>query len=173
MTVSEIFSHLPPGQSEDIFGFLHQQDKGAYQACLELLARRRKLRPIFIERKPRVERYEWMREALSRKPNEDAALEILQAWLFGRYGQMICDFLDSLNIPHNGKGILDALPGEPSSEELKKAVDQLLANYPAAAVAIYLQLFAMMDIAAGWEGLQKMLATDPRLSFIMPALQAP
>ncbi len=57
----EIFARLPAPIAEQLFGFLHDKEKPLYKATIETLAKQRKLRGLFIERKPRGERHEWMR----------------------------------------------------------------------------------------------------------------
>ena len=72
---------------------------------IQNLASRRKLRPVFIERKPRPERHLWLQQALSLKSADDIAMQVLQIWLLGAQREMICEFLDSLGIAHDGKGV--------------------------------------------------------------------
>jgi len=45
-------------------------------------------------------------QALSRKPADDVAVQTLQIWLLGAQKDLICQFLDALEIPHDGKGLL-------------------------------------------------------------------
>jgi hypothetical protein len=122
-----------------------------------MLATRRKLRPVFVERKPREERNQWIRESLSKSTNADLSLEMLQVWVLGKNRQMVCDFLDALSISHDGKGLIDELPAEPEESKVSTAVDSLLAKYPAEDVAIYLHLFSGMDDSV-WPVLKGLLA---------------
>ncbi|MFZ9920081.1 MAG: hypothetical protein ACO3GO_01360 [Terrimicrobiaceae bacterium] len=163
MTAIEIFGRMSAPQASEILNWLHDNDRHAYRSCAGMLATRRKLRPVFVERKPREERNLWMREALLKPSNGDLALEILQVWVLGKNERMVCDFLDALKIPHDGKGLIDDLPSEPPAEKVSDAVEAILSNYPAAEVSIYLNLFAGMD-DSGWSGLKKILASHPALS---------
>jgi hypothetical protein len=92
--------------------WLAENDRNAYKSAAGMLATRRKLRPIFVERKPRDERNQWIKDSLARPANADLALEILQVWTLGCNERMVCDFLDQLGIAHNGKGLIDELPPE-------------------------------------------------------------
>ena len=130
MKAHEILQRLPNEAASEILLYLHQNDKPAYRACLEVLASRRKLRPVILERKILAERHSWMRAELARKANDDAATEVLQTWLLGAHQQLICGFLDSLGVTHDGRGLLDALPPEPQKERLQEAIDRLLENHP-------------------------------------------
>jgi hypothetical protein len=162
MTSHEIFRECGTELANEIFVYLQEHEKEVYRAIIQNIATQRKLRPIFIERRPKIERHEWLRQALSRKPAHDVATQTLQIWLLGAQRDLICEFLDALAIPHDGKGFVDQLPPEPSPEKLRIAVDQLLERHSPKIVAIYLQIFQTMD-DAGWKGLQEMLANDGRL----------
>lgn len=162
MTAHEIFSQFPDETAGPIFQYLYDQDKPAYRACLQLLASRRRLRPVVLERKPRTERHAWLRTELARKSNEDAATEVLQTWLLGGHQAMVCEFLDSLNVAHNGQGLLDTLPADPGAASIRAAIDKILAAHPQPAVAAYLHLFAEMDIA-DWPSLKEILNQDFQL----------
>lgn len=162
MKSSEIFARLSPGLTEQVLGWLHTTEKPTYKVALQTLAAQRKLRPVFVERKPRAERHAWMQAALSRPAGEAIAANLLQMWLMGSQPQILCDFLDALGIAHDEHGGIDALPETPEPDKLRAAVETLLAKYPAEIVAVYLQSFQTMDIA-GWPVLGEMLAQDPRL----------
>jgi hypothetical protein len=162
MKAHSILHHFSDETAGEVFQYLYDRDKPAYRACLQLLASRRRLRPVILERKPRAERHAWMRTELSRKANEDATTEILQTWMLGAHQAMVCQFLDSLGVPHNGSGLLDSLPADPGSDRLRAAIDQILQNHPPQAAAAYLHLFAEMDIA-DWPSLREILNQDSRL----------
>jgi hypothetical protein len=158
----EIFRECPAELVNEMFSYLQEHEKAVYRAIIQNLANQRKLRPVFIERKPKTERHEWLRQTLSRKPADDVAAQTLQIWLLGAQKDLICGFLDALEIPHDGKGFVDQLPAEPSSEKLDTAVRQLLEHHRPEIVTIYLHVFQTMDDAS-WKGLEKILAADPRL----------
>ena len=86
--------------------------------------------PVFIERKPPVERYAWIKTALGRKTSDTLAAHLLQAWLLGAQKPMLCDFLDSLGIKHDEDGTVEELPDSPPKEELQKRSINCLAKYP-------------------------------------------
>lgn len=162
MTAYELFARLDPGESSGILEWLQENDRAAYRTCAGLLASRRKLRPVFVERKPRSERNAWIAEALGRPQNADMAVEVLQAWILGAHGSMVCAFLDSLKVPHDGRGLLESLPPEPPAAEVDKALGDLLSAHPVHAVGVYLNLFTSMGMTE-WPHLKSLVASDPRL----------
>ena len=163
MKAHEILQRFSDQDADEILSHLHQEDKPAYRACLQVLSNRRRLRPVFLERKPKPERHAWMRTELARTANHDVATEILQAWLLGAHRPMICEFLDSLQVPHDGQGLLETLPSEPAPDALRSAIDGIFQNYSALPVTAYLLLFPEMDIA-NWPEFTKILDADPRLA---------
>ncbi len=162
MTAYELFGRLPAGQAGEIFSWFHERDRAAYRACIGLLANRRKLRPVFVERKPRDERHTWMKDALSRPANGDMAGEVLQGWILGAHTKMVLDFLDELKVEHDGKGLIEDLPAEPPAESVTLAVENLFRLHPPGAVMVYLNLFAGMD-DSDWPHLKTLVSSDPRL----------
>lgn len=162
MTAYELFARLSPAESSEILEWLQESDRAAYRTCAGMLASRRKLRPVFVERKPKAERNVWMADNLGKPVNADLATEILQSWLLGAHGDMVCGFLDALKISHDGKGLLETLPQEPAVGEVDRAVGELFSTYPATAVLVYLNLFASMEMTE-WPHLKKLVSTDPRL----------
>ena len=169
MTAIEIFGRITAPQASEILGWLHENDRQAYRSCAGMLATRRKLRPVFVERKPREERNLWMREALSKPGNADLALEILQVWVLGKNERMVCDFLDALGIKHDGKGLIEEMPAEPEEGKVSAAVESILAKYPPAEASIYLHLFSGME-ESGWPKLREILTTHP--AFVSEAVAA-
>jgi hypothetical protein len=163
MTATEIFGRLNGPQAGEVLNWLAENDRNAYKSAAGMLATRRKLRAVFVERKPKDERNQWIKESLSRPSNADLALEILQVWTLGCNERMVCDFLDALEIAHNGKGLIDDLPSEPAADKVAKAVDLLISKYPAPSVFVYLHLFSGMD-SQGWTTLRGLLETRPELS---------
>ena len=162
MKASEIFQHLSPATAEQVLAFLQETEKPTYKVAIQTLAAQRKLRPVFVERKPRAERHAWLQAALGRPQGEQIAANLLQMWLMGSQSPMLCDFLDALGIEHDEHGGIETLPPCPPSDKLDAAVDGILAKYPAETVATYLQCFQSMDIA-GWPPLAEKLEQDGRL----------
>jgi len=163
MKCYEIFSKLSPELTNQIFAYLLESEKPVYKAMIQNIATRRKLRPIFIERKPKNERHIWLQQALSLKSADDITMQLLQIWLLGSQREMICDFLDHLGIAHDGKGVVENLPAEPPREKLEETITKLLEKRSPEVVAVYLHAFQAMD-ETGWQVLDEVLLTDSRIA---------
>jgi hypothetical protein len=163
MKCYEICSRLSPELMNSVLVFLLEHEKPVYKAMIQDIASRRKLRPVFIERKPKSERHLWIQRALSSKSSDDLAIQLLQIWLLGAYREMICDFLDLLGIKHDGKGVVEDLPPEPSREILAETITKLLEKHHREVVAVYLHAFQAMD-ETGWSTLDEILSTDLQIA---------
>jgi hypothetical protein len=159
----EIFQRISPRLAAQIFTFLQTEQKPVYKAAIQGLANQRNLRAVFIERKLPAERFPWMQGALGRSKSDALASHLLQAWLFGANKQMLCDFLDGMQIQHDDDGTLEDLPAAPPKEKIAAAVSSLLDKYSAETVAVYLHVFRDMDSAVQWLALDEILAEEPRL----------
>ncbi len=163
MRSHEIFQHMSPALAAEIFTFLQTEQKPVYKAAIQGLANQRNLRGVFIERKPPAERFPWMQAAFARKISDSLASHVLQAWLLGANKEMLCDFLDALEIKHADDGTVDELPPEMPKEKIAMAVDRLLGKYRAENVAAYLHAFRDMDNTVQWPALDEVLAEEARL----------
>jgi hypothetical protein len=158
----EIFAQMPTTTAVQLLGFLFEKEKPLYKATIDSLAKQRKLRPVFIEKKPREERFAWLKETLGKKQNEAIAAHLLQIWLVGGHRAVLCDFLDALKIEHDENGTIETLPPAPPKEELNAAIDTIMQKHDAAVVVIYLHAFQALD-DVGWSTLEELLKEDPRL----------
>ena len=159
---NDIFARMPPAVAAQLFAHLHETEKPLYKATIDTLAKQRNLRPIFIERKPREERFAWMREMVAKKQNQDVAAHLLQIWFVGAHSKLLCDFLDALGISHDENGTIEEMPEAPSKEALATAIDECFTKHDAKVVAVYLNAFQALD-EDGWPTLAELLAEDPRL----------
>ncbi len=163
MKPHEIYQRISPDLNESLLSALFASDKPAYKATLTALGNQRKLRPIYLERKPRGERHVWMQQALGQKVSDEIALNLLQFWLLTSQQPMLVDFLDALGIEHDGKGAVEEMPESPDKEKLTAAIEPLLGKYPHENVTVYLHTFQSMNDPV-WEPLNEILAEETRLA---------
>jgi len=157
----EMFGFMSPALAGEILSYTFEADKPLYRTALNAVAEARKVRPIFLERQPRVQRHATMLAVISRPAMEAVASTLIRNWLVKKENAMLVQFLDALEIPHE-KGVVENLPPAADDEKLKAAVEGLLAKHPPEAVAVYLLAFNDMN-EANWPNLKTMLDTDARL----------
>jgi len=158
----EILARTPPEVAIQLFNFLIEKEKPLYKATIDSLANQRKLRPVFVERMPRPQRHTWMQENLGRKQSEAVAAHLLQIWLVGAHGKLLCDFLDGLGIAHDENGTIETLPPAPAKADLARAIEPLFSKHDPGVVSVYLNAFQALD-EKGWSSLGELLVEDERL----------
>lgn len=157
----ELFGFMSRALAGEILHFAFESEKPTYKATLAAVAQSRHLRPVFMERQPRVQRDETILNSLSRPALDMAAGTLIRTWLVKKYTAMLEDFLNALEIK-NEKGVVDDLPDSMDDAKLKSAIDVIVAKYPPEVVAVYLNAFNDMN-EANWANLKTLLENDPRL----------
>ncbi|MDB6053840.1 MAG: hypothetical protein JWN25_1363 [Verrucomicrobiales bacterium] len=163
LTAHELFGFMSSGLATQILEQAFASDKDLYRLTVKGVAEAKKVRPIFLERKPKAERHADMAAVLAKPYLDVVAGNLIRGWLLKKHKDMLIDFLTALGVPHKD-GTVDDLPVEMEDIKLKPAIDQLLAKYPAEEVAVYLNAFFTMNDVT-WENLKTILEVDPRLQF--------
>jgi len=161
LTSHELLGFMSPGLALEILTYANQSDKPLYRATLNAVAEARKLRPAYLERKPRAERHTLMLATLTRPALDLLTGNLIRTWLLKKYNGMLVDFLNVLELPHK-EGVVEDLPASMDDAKLRSAVDGLLAKYPIETVAVYLHAFNDMN-EVNWPNLKTLLDTDQRL----------
>jgi len=152
---------MPLDLAMDILEYAHTNEKQMYRTALAAVAQARKVRPVFLDRQSRPERFLNMIATLSKPPLVLAANSLISTWLLKKQAPMLAAFLDALGIKHES-GVVESLPGTVDDEALRAAVEKLLAGFPPQTVALYLHAFNDMN-EPKWANLDALLAQDPRL----------
>ena len=157
----ELLGFMPAALSLEILEFAYSSDKPLYRSVLAAVAEANRVRPVFLERKPRAQRHAEMISTLGRPRMEEAAATLLRGWLLQAENAMLIEFLDALGIPHE-KGVVEDFPPTVEDEKLKAAVEGLLAKHPKEKVALYLNTIHATS-GVDWKNLEDLLQNDPRL----------
>jgi hypothetical protein len=161
LTCHELFGFMSPATALEILNFGYASDKEVYRATLNSVAEARKVRPMFLEKKPRADRHKDMAQTLTHPNMEPQAGLLIRSWLLKTQTPMLVDFLDALGVPHK-EGVVDELPPTLDDAKLTAAVEAVSAKYDKEKIAIYLNvLCATGDVS--WPNLQQMLQNDSRL----------
>jgi hypothetical protein len=160
---NDLFALMPRALALDILEFTFTHDKEVYGAIVDMIAQARKVRPVFLQRQPKKERFESMVTALGRPQLDLAAENLIRNWLLKKHTELLTDFLDGLRIPHE-KGVVETLPDTVDDATLQIVVENLLGKYPQDTVAIYLYAFSSMN-QTRWKNLDTVLHSHPRLQF--------
>lgn len=160
----ELFQEMKPETALSVFQYLRDEQREVYKATISSLTANRKLRPVFIQRKPVPEQIDWMLKNVKLRGSAEVAAQILQLWLLKAKTEVLTDFLDGLGIEHDGKGAADDLPDELDAKKLKSTVGGMLKKHEPEVVAIYLQIFQTQR-PGGWDTLAALISETPQLNF--------
>ncbi len=157
----ELVGFMPPALALEILETTWREDKPLYKAVLAAAAAALRVRPVFLEKKPRAQRHQELISLLGRPRMDETAANLLRGWLVKSQNAMLGDFLDALGIPHK-QGVVEEFPESVPDDRLHAAVEKLLAAYPREKVALYLNAIQATS-GARWANLEKMLQEDSRL----------
>ncbi|MFK7912086.1 MAG: hypothetical protein AB8F34_16020 [Akkermansiaceae bacterium] len=163
MHAYELFQNVKPSVVQDMFQWFRDKDRNLYKTALGSLATNRKLRLVFLQKKPIAEQIDWMHKTLQLKTSDMIGEHLLQVYFMKGQESMLVTFCDALEIPHDGKGQVEGdLPDTLDPEKVKTAVDALLENNEPALVSLYLHTFNIQT-PDGWKELGEVLENDDRL----------
>jgi hypothetical protein len=161
MLAHEIFKTMSTTLSRSLVEWMRNDEKPVFKATLVALAQQKKLRPVFLERKPRGEQTTWIADNLKLKISEAVGENVLQIWLLKTKQPMLATFLNALGVPHDGKGAVDGdIPAKLDPVKVKAAVAALAAEYPPEEAAVYLHLFQLQQ-PGGWPEVLEAMAENP------------
>lgn len=159
----ELYTAADPALVTRMLDWFRDHDRNVYKSAVATLAQTKKLRLVFIQKKPLPEQYAWILKTLRGKAADTIGEHLLQAWFMAGNQEMLAKFCDTMGIEHDGKGsVTGDLPTELDAAKLDEAVDALVAAYDPKLVTLYLRVFNL-QVPSGWEALTAKLASDPRL----------
>lgn len=161
LSAYELFGFMSPTLANEIVESTFSQNKELYKSTLAAVAEARKVRPIFLQRKPRIDRHKDMIDMLGRPRMNLAAATLIRGWLMKNEIALLSDFLNALGIEHKD-GAVDDLPETVDDAKLTGAIQILLEKHPAEKVAVYLNAFAEMN-EVDWPNLKAALGAESRL----------
>lgn len=156
-----MFAEVSPALAARIVEEVHHTDKELYRVALTAAAQARKVRPVFLERQAKAERYRAMASALARQDLNLVSGNVLSGWLVKNQKAMLTDFLGALHIAHED-GVVENLPEKVGDQDLQAAVEMLLGKYEPQIAGLYLRAFHHMN-EANWPNLARILSEDVRL----------
>lgn len=144
--------------------WFRDNDRNVYKTAVATLAGNRKLRPVFVQKKPLPEQYAWIQKTLQLRACDPVGEQILQTYLMSAQQKMLGMFCDGLDISHDGKGsVTGELPKELDQAKLDETVAKLADVFDSKIFALYLYCFNM-QIPGGYPNLTEKLESDDRLT---------
>jgi hypothetical protein len=160
----ELYATVDPAIVTQMLDWFRANDRNVYKSAVATLAGNRKLRPVFIEKKPLAEQYTWIHKTLKINACDTIGEHLLQAYLMAGQQSLLAMFCDGMGIPHDGKGsVVGDLPKKLDSERLASTIDRLVGLFDPKLLTLYLHCFNM-QVQGGWPELTEKLTSDERLT---------
>lgn len=167
MKAYEIFQEVAPATATSIFQYLRDEQREVYTVSLSTLAANRKLRPVFVQRKPAPAQIEWLVKNVKLKASDEIAEHVIQLWLMKAHQSVLIEFLDGVGIDHDGEGAAEDIPDKINAKKLKSTVEKLLKDHDAEVIRIYLHVFQKQR-EEGWPEITSLIEATPDLQFGAP-----
>lgn len=138
-------------------------DRNVYKSIVSTLAADRKLRPVFVQKKPLPEQYAWIQKTLQIRVCDSIGEQLLQSYLMSAQQSMLGMFCDGMGIPHDGKGsVVGDLPKGLDKDRLNETVEKLVDVFEPKIFTLYLHCFNMQK-EGGYPTLTEKIESDERL----------
>lgn len=167
MKAYEIFQEVDADTAASVFQYLRDEQREVYTMSLSTLASNRKLRPVFIQRKPAPAQIEWLVKNVKLKASDEIAEHVIQLWLMKAHQDVLIQFLDGVGIEHDGEGAAEDIPDEIDERKLKATVTKLLQDHSPGVIRVYLHVFQMQR-PEGWPEIAALIESTPELQFGSP-----
>ncbi|MDF1823122.1 MAG: hypothetical protein P1U68_00680 [Verrucomicrobiales bacterium] len=167
MKAYEIFQEVAPATAASIFQYLRDEQREVYTVSLSTLAANRKLRPVFVQRKPVPAQIEWLVKNVKLKASDEIAEHVIQLWLMKAHQTVLVEFLDGVGIEHDGEGAAEDIPEKINAKKLKSTVEKLLKDHDPEVIRVYLHVFQKQR-AEGWPEITSLIEATPALQFGEP-----
>ena len=159
----ELYAAVDPAIVTQMLDWFRANDRNVYKSAVATLAGNRKLRPVFIEKKPLADQYAWIHKTLKIHACDTIGEHLLQAYLMAGQQSMLAMFCDGMGIPHDGKGsVVGDLPKKIDAERLTTTIDRLIGLFDPKLLTLYLHCFNL-QVPGGWPELTEKLQSDERL----------
>ena len=164
MKAFEVYQQVDPALVTEMFLWIRDNERQLYKSAVASLTAARKLRPVFVEKKPVPEQIAWLHKTLKLRTSDTLGEHLFQAYFMKGQKDLLIAFCDGMGIEHDGEGSVEgSLPDTLDDDKLKATVDALLEAHDPKLVTLYLRIFNLQT-PDGWDNLGKMLEEDERLT---------
>lgn len=162
MKAYEIFQQLNPDFTTRILRYFREEHRDIYKTTVATLAGQKKLRPVYVQKKPVPAQIEWLLKTLKQRPSSTVAERLLRVWLLKTQRDLLVTFVSGLGIEHDEDGGVEDLPESIDQDKLKAAIDELLKTNSRPLVTLYLHVFQLQQ-PGRWPEIAEALENDDRL----------
>lgn len=164
MKAFEVYQQVDPALVTEMFLWVRDNERQLYKSAVASLTAARKLRPVFVEKKPVPEQIAWLHKTLKLRTSDTLGEHLFQAYFMKGQKELLIAFCDGMGIEHDGEGSVEgSLPDTLDDGKLQATIDSLLEAHDPKLVTLYLRIFNLQT-PDGWDNLGKILEDDERLT---------
>ncbi|PTX99655.1 hypothetical protein DB346_17675 [Verrucomicrobia bacterium LW23] len=153
---------MPAALANDICITAQTTNKRLYNTALEVAVPRMAMRRGKVMEMPKIQRHAFFAKIFAYPQMEALTFNLLSNWLVEKQVDMLVLWLDTLGIPHNGKGCADNFPFVPDAAKLSEGIAKLLEKYDPWLVKLYLVTFNEID-ETHWPELNRLINENETL----------
>lgn len=163
MKAHELYAAVDPALVTQMLDWFRANDRNVYKSAVATLAANRKLRPVFVEKKPLADQYAWIHKTLKINACDTIGEHLLQAYLMAGQQSLLAMFCDGMGIAHDGRGsVVGDLPKKLDAERLDATIERLVGVFDPKLLTLYLRCFNL-QVPGGWPELTAKFESDSRL----------
>lgn len=117
---------MDPERAVSFLKTLNESAPAMVQQAVGAAAIAMKARPVYLKKQPFDKKAMAVRRALARVGSDPVAAEVLAVYFLKARNELLCEWLDALELKHE-EGVLEAdAPKQPAKAKLEKIVDAFL-----------------------------------------------
>ena len=98
----EVYQQVDPALVNEMFLWIRDHERQLYKSVIASLTSARKLRPIFVEKKPVSEQISWLHKTLKLRTSDTIGEHLFQAYFMKGQQQLLIAFCDGIKKCVNG-----------------------------------------------------------------------
>jgi len=155
----QVFAAMSPERATAITRTLKKEAPAMFAQALAAAAAALKARPVYLARQPIEKQAASIRRALARVAANAVAEELLAVYFLECRKDLLIEWLESLEIPHEDGSLVEEAPAAPSRARLAEAVKAFRAADDDGDRELLLAAFAAQS-SIDWPDLEGLIAVD-------------
>jgi hypothetical protein len=155
----QVFAAMTPERALTVMKGLSKKSPALFRQSVDAAAIAMRARPVYLRNQPFEKRAEAVRRTLARVAANPVADELLAVYFLECRKELLIEWLDLIEVPHENGALSDDTPAEPADKKLRAAVKKYLAVDDDADRDLLLRAFAAQQ-SIEWPTLDALLGAD-------------
>jgi hypothetical protein len=156
----QVFAAMTPERAAQMLRALSKTAPAMFRQAVDAAAIAMRARPVYLRNQPFEKRAEAVRRTFARVSTNTVADELLAVYFLECRKELLVEWLDLLEIPHEEGTLKEDAPAEPAEKKLRDAVKKYLARGDDPDRDLLLRAFAAQH-SVEWPALDALLGVTP------------